>query len=243
MRKKLSGEEIKKHVFRTYVGLRGVICGLGVAFPVALVLLGFLLGEEEWLPSMSDYYWSDAERMRDLFVGFLFALGFALVAYRGFSSGEDRKLTAAGLFSIGVALFPMANPDAAAATQTQQLPFGASLHGACAALAFACIAAVAWFDSDVSLAALPAEARQKYRARYRLQGCLMLALPALVWFLAEFSGLPDVDGAALVFLAKRKVFFVEWILLWLFSWYWLTKLREMRESSADLRAVEGTLVD
>jgi hypothetical protein len=62
-------------------------------------------------PTISDYYYT---RMRDEFVGILWAIGVFLVCYRGTRVWDDIILSAAGAFAIFVALFPTKPHDSTA---------------------------------------------------------------------------------------------------------------------------------
>jgi len=84
--------------------LRRVVGVLGVARPAVPVLWGFALCRcAEVQLSISDYY---DLRTRDVFVGTLFAIGWFLFAYRGYDRTDDVPGNLAGLFALGVALFP-----------------------------------------------------------------------------------------------------------------------------------------
>lgn len=48
--------------------------------------------------------------MRNVFVGALFAIGFFLFCYRGYETRDDVAGNLAGLFALGVALFPTSDP-------------------------------------------------------------------------------------------------------------------------------------
>jgi hypothetical protein len=91
------------HVIRTGVGV------LGAALPFVLVLgRAALDGWWSLLGSLSAYYHTG---MRDIFVGTLVVVGILLLTYKIADRKIDNGLSSfAGVFAIGVALFPTAIP-------------------------------------------------------------------------------------------------------------------------------------
>lgn len=94
---------------RTVQRLRFGIGGIGVLLPVALPLGNWIfvqLGHQtRILPSsMSGSYYTST---RNIFVGGLCALGVFLIGYR-FNARDDLWSTIAGVFAVGVAMFPTA---------------------------------------------------------------------------------------------------------------------------------------
>ncbi|KGL63118.1 hypothetical protein [Polaribacter sp. Hel1_85] len=95
----------------SYKLLRKLIGTIGVFLPIILVA-GMIYFDNKNIvqDSISDYYGTP---MRDVFVGFLFALGFFLFSYKGFKDKEkgffyndQTYAVAGGIFALGVALFP-----------------------------------------------------------------------------------------------------------------------------------------
>ena len=73
-------------------------------FPIIMWLGQFFdQGELALLGSISEYYYTASG---DLFVGLLFMIGVFLMAYTGFAKLDMYLSTLAGLFSMGIALFP-----------------------------------------------------------------------------------------------------------------------------------------
>jgi hypothetical protein len=88
----------------SYRTLRRVVGVLGVSLPIVLAVWGFaLLGEIRLEPSISDYY---LLRTRDAFVGVLFTIGWFLFTYRGYDWRDNTAGNLAGVFALGVGLFP-----------------------------------------------------------------------------------------------------------------------------------------
>lgn len=94
----------------SYWTLRKAVGIMGASLPVLLVVGCFLLGGCEGLEdSISDYY---GTRVRDVFVGILFAIAWFMFAYRGYDSGDDFYGDLACVFALGVALFPTTSETA-----------------------------------------------------------------------------------------------------------------------------------
>lgn len=91
----------------SYLFLRRAIGFIGIGLPVVLVV-GVLLVEQEFLDSISGYYYSP---MRDVFVGSMCAVGAFLLSYRGYDRLDDITSAAAGVAAVGVALFPTTPKD------------------------------------------------------------------------------------------------------------------------------------
>lgn len=104
---------------RSYTRMRLVIGVVGLVFPFVLIALDrFLDGRLRFRSSLSDYYFSGA---RDVFVGFLIAIGVFLLTYR---VREVRKVenwlgSIAGLAALVVALAPMEVPRGGSPTPLQ----------------------------------------------------------------------------------------------------------------------------
>ncbi len=99
------------HLIRTAVGL------LGSLLPFILVLgWAALHGWWSLLGSLSAYYHTG---MRDFFVGILVVVGILLLTYKIADRERDSLLSSlAGIFAIGVALFPTAIPPGLQPTVT-----------------------------------------------------------------------------------------------------------------------------
>jgi hypothetical protein len=207
-------DELLGSIKATYRVLRLGLGSTAIALPLTLWLVGLVRG----VPlqgSMSEYYNTD---MRDVFVGVLFAAGAGLFLYRGFSRIEDWVLNLAGLFGIGVAIFPV-RADAGDLT----------LHGTCAVLFFVCLAYVAVFRATDTLTLVTDAKRVKrYKSIYRSLGIAMLALPAIAAILVSAFEFDRAEGET-----KRVVFFVEFAAIWAFGAFWLVKSHEIRRTQKD----------
>ncbi len=95
--------------FTNYMFLRKAVGWVGTLLPVILLVANPIAVSIEnsgcgLVPdSVSGYYYTP---VRNIFVGALCALGLFLIAYVGYDLGDRLVTDAAGLFALGVALFP-----------------------------------------------------------------------------------------------------------------------------------------
>ncbi len=112
------GPPASNQLVGSYMTLRKAIGWIGVCLPFAVFLGNWVIFSHHIgaclvpisnkLPdSLSGYYYS---HMRDTFVGGMWAAGVFLIFYRGSDTMERRVTNFAGLFAIGIALFPTAPP-------------------------------------------------------------------------------------------------------------------------------------
>jgi Protein of unknown function (DUF998) len=111
-----------------YLYLRQAVGWLGTLLPLILLAANPIALSVEhsscgWIPgSVSDYYYSP---VRNIFVGALCALGLFLIAYVGANLGDRVITDLAGVFALGVALFPatpaVTSPASAACETVSQL--------------------------------------------------------------------------------------------------------------------------
>lgn len=227
---KKNAEQLQEHMLWTYYGLRVGLSVIGFSLPLVVLFTGGVL-HHVWLePSLSQYYLTEDRvsffTTRDLFVGGLFAASACLYLYKGFSDKENVALNLAAVFVVLVALLPTVDP---AADQT----LVSVLHGTSAVLFFVCIAYVSLFRSRDTLRLVPSAKRRGYIRRYRWTGATMIASP-LVAVVLSFALEP-------VSQVRTVIFWVETLGVWTFALYWTVKTTEMRESSAEKRALDAEL--
>ena len=116
-------------VFLTnYMFLRKTVGWVGTSLPVILLVANPIAlsiensGCNAVLGSLSGYYYSP---VRNIFVGAQCAIGLFLIAYVGYDLGDRLVTDAAGVFAVGVALFPtkptIASPPSIACQTVAQL--------------------------------------------------------------------------------------------------------------------------
>jgi hypothetical protein len=223
----LPADQLAAHVFSTYASIRYGMAAIAFAFPLVLVVGGWVRGLEPQ-PSMSAYYWAapagEYPPMRPWFVGILFVIGAFLYLYKGFTPLENWALNLAAVCAFGVALVPMP-------WNCPECP-AFNLHGICALLLFLCIAYVAVFRATDTLVLVgDAILKTRYRRTYRILGTVMVLSPLTAF----------VATSLLTRSIAQYVFFVETAGIYAFAAYWLLKSFELRRTNAELRAVRGTL--
>ena len=217
--------ELQEHITATYVIVRYGMAALALAFPLLLWIGGRILADLPLQGSMSAYYHSGGGAMRDGFVGILFAVGALLCLYKGYTVFENYALNLAGIFAIGVAIFPMEwGCGAGCKTFT--------LHGTLAVLFFLCIAYVCIFRACDTLKLVPDRAKaRRFKTIYHLLGWGMIVLPLAAVLLTNM----------LQALAGSAIFAVEASAAAVFAVYWLLKSREIAHTDAERLAREGKL--
>ncbi|HEV7599397.1 MAG TPA: hypothetical protein VGO49_03960 [Bradyrhizobium sp.] len=229
-------DHIDKAIVENYRKLRTRIGIIALAFPVVLIAVGSYWGFGIQ-PTLSDYYYAtepvgqriDAFPVRLWFCGILFVVGIFLYKYQGFSENENRWLSLAGLFALGVAVFPMSRDGKGdydwvlAWTGLPQL----SLHGIFAVLTFGCIAVVIFWYADSTLS----ELKTAKPAAYRIFKSAYVGIAA---FLAVSIGIT-------VFLhifqpgKGHYILALECLGIWAFAAYWFVKNWELTEVAEVLK--------
>lgn len=232
-------DHIDEAMLQSYRSLRSWIGILATAFPLTLIFVGLFWGIEVQ-PTLSNYYFAkdmavDVYPVRLWFCGILFVVGVFLARYPGFTKHEEKWLNAAGIFALGVAIFPM-SVDGKNQYDFVLAPFGLtqlSLHGICAVVAFFCIAVVIVWYSDATLKELeksdPA-AYARYNWIYRGIGAFMVLSIALAIYLNYAH-----HGQGAYILAA------EWCGIWAFAAYWFVKNSEMTRVGRVLKARNALL--
>ena len=87
----------------SYLAMRRLIGGLGILLPVIVVIGGIVLGHAGPQFTISSYYYTN---MRDCYIGILSGVALFLLSYRGYERIDDIISTLAGMFAIGLILFP-----------------------------------------------------------------------------------------------------------------------------------------
>ncbi len=191
----------------SYLNLRKAVGIIGISFPFVLVVGKWLAGYPGIQSSISAYYHTV---MRDVFVGILCAIGVFLFSYRGYDRRDDVAGTLAGIFAIGVALFPTSRVEGAVARDTIGL-----LHLVFAALFFLTLAYFSLVLFRRTDPRLPPTSRKKQRnvvyalCGYAILGCL--ALIAGVSLLPADSPVRGLDPVFWLEAAAVVAFGVSWL--------------------------------
>lgn len=192
---------------RTVMRLRLGVGVIGVLLPLALPAGNWIAarldgrtGEDAWPGSMSGSYYTST---RDIFVGGLCALGIFLVVYR-FNRFHDLLGTIAGVFALGVALFPTA-PGAGGDTGQQTVSV---FHQVFAVGLLTAMAAFCLF----MYGAPGIKERSYVRRPYLVAGVLILVFMAL----AAAAAATQVGDDWLI----TPLYLCEWLSVWSFGFAW-----------------------
>ena len=196
----------------SYMTLRKVIGLLGLLLPFLVMLGARLLFHTGLEVSLSAYYHTG---MRDVLVGILFGIGCFLGSYKGYDRRDDLAGNLAGVFAVGVALFPIGRPGAPCGTGCQISSF---LHNGFAALLFLTLAYFSLFlFTKTDRTQEPTPRKLQRNVVYRVCGVTMTACIVLVGVLFV---LPDLRAA----LDKYSpVLWLEALTVGAFGVSWLTK--------------------
>jgi hypothetical protein len=231
---------IDEAMLQGYRSLRTRIGLLAIAFPLILIFVGRFWGIDVQ-PTLSNYYFAEDANRVDLypvrlwFCGILFVVGFFLARYPGFTKHEEKWLNTAGIFALGVAIFPM-SIDGKNQYDFVLAPFGLtqlSLHGICAVVAFLCIAVVIVWYADSTLLELKTSDPSlytRYTWIYRgIAAFMVLSIAIAIYLNYAHHGQGDYILAA------------EWCGIWAFAAYWFVKNTEMTRVARSLKARKAQL--
>lgn len=214
----MDSNKFQKHVLATYFSLRFGIGCLAIGLPIILWTVSNLIGDPAQQSSISAYYHTS---LRDVFVGMLCATGICLHLYKGYSSGENYALNAAGIFALGVAFMPTSEIRGVVTMQS----FG---HGVCAILFFLATAYVCIFEAHNTLGDIAdSKIRGRYRMIYNFLGSMMVVLPLTTAF---YISVLD--------LRSMLIFWIEVAATAVFGAYWFTKSVELSRTANDHRALQ-----
>ncbi len=193
--------ELQQHMLATYRQLRRALYLAAFALPLVLIAVGG--GEVK--PSISAYYDATDVR-RDIFVGTVCAVGFGILAYKGFKRRENIALNISGVMAFGVALIPHES-------EAGRLAFKLTAHGICAVTFFLGIIYVCIFHAKDTI---ELTGKEWFGRAYKIVGCLIVVLPLAIWALS----LPNWK------------FWAESAAIWAFGAYWWLKTDELEEMPA-----------
>ena len=196
----------------SYKLLRKLIGTIGVFLPIILGVGMLFFDKENFIQdSISDYYGTE---LRDIFVGFLFALGFFLFSYKGYKA-EGKGLLhndqffaiLGGIFALLVAIFPT----------TSECDTIRAIHLTSAVLLFAVFTI---FCLVIFRRGVPFSAQTKMK-KVRNRFYMWCGILIIVFVLGA--------GLSFVFMTEEArrdtdiVFWCETFALWVFGFSWLIK--------------------
>ena len=188
----------------SYLTLRRALGIFGVSLPALVFVGALLLDSSRLLSSVSAYYGTS---MRDVLVGFEFAMGWFLFSYRGYDRRDDIVGDLACFFFLGVALFPTTSDNEAIRI----------VHAVCAAGAFLMLATFSLFlFTKTHEDREPTDEKKDRNKIYVACGVIMLVCIALVAVNHLFF--KDTSLSRI-----QPVFWLETIAMFAFGMSWITK--------------------
>ncbi len=220
-----------------YKKLRKAIGVLGTALPFVLSLGALIIFSTGIQSSLSAYYHTD---IGDVFVGTLCAIGVFFFAYRGYTGkrgNDDAVANWAGVFAIGVALFPTDPSGGVGLPET----LTGKVHIVCAAAFFGLTAyfCLCLFTKSNAKPHNRRASKQERDRLYRRAGYTIIASIGLIVVLGGIKMLGFVpEGVIQAVEAWNPVFVLESVAVIAFGVAWLTKGQAMM---ADQEGEENTL--
>jgi hypothetical protein len=221
--------QLHRNILIDYQTHRKAIGYLGLILIIRVVLLDHLIpltssGTDILRGSISAYYHSAGGF---LFVGILFIIGLALMAYKGFK-GDFKYTFSAGICALGIAIFPTYPANKIVAVNfgipsTSDFwpmlfnnPLSQTIHAIFAITFFVLLWIIMNFRFTLSN-------RPKNNRKYRILSGIMLAssVAAVILFFVEINS----EDAKQILENYKVVFWVEVIGIFCFSLAWLTKGR------------------
>ncbi len=168
--------KFSRHTY-SYLALRKAVGWIGLLLPFVLALGVLVFGGKGMESSISHYYYSS---MGNVFVGALCAVALFMFFYSGYDKWDDWAGNLAGLFALGVALFPT--------TEYGDLDTAGTIHLVSAATFFVILALFSLFlFTKTKQGVEPRPQKRKRNRIFIICGIVMLAtLLAIVinfvWF-------------------------------------------------------------
>lgn len=250
----INHDELQAHIYSAYNSQRWGMAFISFVFPLLLIYIGWFWYKMPIQNSLSAYYYAKAPGqgplrsllanidifpikyllsfltqldgeapMRSWFVGTLFVIGILLILYKGFSPQENIGLNVAGLSALMVAIFPME-------WNCGDNCHWITIHGIFAIVTFLCITIVALTSSKQTLRFLPDERQKKYDKWYTRTSIAMVTFPVVAYVITQLIN----DNTVFILIA-------ECLGIWSFAAYWLIKSKELKESQAEMLALEKKL--
>ena len=208
---------------RSYLSLRKSIGVIGIGLPFALAIGAAIMKGSALQPSISHYYHTI---MGDVFVGSLCAIAVFLFSYCGHTRRDKIATNLASVFAIGVALFPTARTENAAAPEEVI----GTIHLLFAGALFLTLAYISLKLFRLTDKVNPTPEKLARNRVYTVCGYVMLACIGLIAAVKLFFD----ESAVMDF---RPVYWLEAAAIIAFGVSWLTKgeaILKDREPQSDL---------
>jgi hypothetical protein len=203
-------EEFQNPSFITFQRLRKSVGFLGLFFPLILILWALVFGDCSNIQyALSDYYYTAAG---DVFVGVICAIGWFLIAYKGYDRVDHWLTSSAGVSAILTALLPTGqNYDEQCTVRiVEEFSWRTTAHNILAVLFFLILAYMSYFQFTKSSGQMTERKIDRNKV-YRTCAIIMVVSLALIPVFSVFPIFPKV------------IFWMEWVAMAAFGISWLTK--------------------
>jgi len=208
----------------SYMTLRKTVGWLGISLPFALLignsllswLTDFEIGCNPIKSSISHYYYT---RMGEIFGGTLCAVSLFLFCYKGYEKIDSRSSNIAGIFCLGVVLFPTSSTNAIPCNLRGYVAdsLTGTIHLSCASLFFITLAYMSYFLFTKTGGVMTP---QKIKRNFIYRTCAIVIIASIA-ILALYVFVLEDKFPALV--PYHIVFWFEALALIAFGISWLTK--------------------
>lgn len=205
----------------SYNTLRKTVGWLGISLPAAMLLGNYFFAHCYYVQdSISNYYYTATGNLLE---GILCAVAMFLFAYKGYEKIDNISTSLAGLFALGVAMFPT-NNNSSDSCAILNLPFNTArnhTHYIFAASFFITLALISFFlftksnHHDINHAT---PEKRKRNMLYRVCGMVIFLSIVLIAVYDYFE-----TGVFKSLEKYKPVFCLEWVALIAFGVSWLTK--------------------
>jgi hypothetical protein len=202
----------------SYNTLRKTVGWLGILLPAAMLAGNFLFTDCHCIQDSNSHYYYTITG--GLFVGILSAVALFLISYRGYphDNTDNFLTTAAGIFAIGIALFPT-NDNSTDSCAIIHLPINStrdSIHYTCAAFFFIILACVSLF--------LFTKSKGEKTREKKIRNKVYIICGIAIFVFISLIALYDIFEKDLIGVSEYKpVFWLEWFALIAFGTSWLVK--------------------
>lgn len=203
-------EEFEDPFLITFNRLRKSVGFLAFVLPLILIIWAALFGDCKAIQSsLSDYYYTKAG---DVFVGFIFAISFFLIAYKGYDRLDQWLTNSAGFCAVLVTILPTGqNMDEQCSVRVvEEFAWRTTAHNILAILFFLILAYMSYFQFTKTSGNMTAQKVDRNKI-YRI--CAIVMIVALV-MIPIFSAFP---------IFPKVIFWMEWVAMAAFGFSWLTK--------------------
>ncbi len=183
-------------------------------FPLIIYLMTRIFDHCEVQESISHYYYTVANSVFEVIIC---SIATFMFLFRGYTPNDRIAHSLAGIFAMGVALFPCSiNRTACCILNLNDHTLRESIHYISAAAMFTTLACILWFLFTKSNKTVLDKWKKIRNGIYQVSSILIILSIVLI-FLHSYH---VIDLSSVV---SHPVFFLEWTGLWIFGICWLIK--------------------